>query len=42
MALPALLLVVWLLRIFQKTSQQRNINNIPPMDGPSLAASNLV
>jgi uncharacterized protein len=39
MALPALILVVLLLRIFQKISQQRNISKIPPMDGPSLTSN---
>ena len=41
MALPALLLLVLLLRMFQKISQQRNISKIPPMDGPSLASTNM-
>lgn len=42
MALPALLLVVLLLRMFQKISRQRNISKIPPMDGPSMAPGNMV
>ena len=41
MALPALILVVLLLRLFKQVSFKRNINKIPPMDGPSLQ-SNLV
>ena len=33
--LPALIIVILLLRAFQKISFKRSINKIPPMDGPS-------
>jgi uncharacterized protein len=38
-AIPALLLVVLLLRLFQKISIKRNIGKIPPMDGPSFESN---
>jgi uncharacterized protein len=37
--LPALLAVILLLRLFQQISFKRNINKIPPMDGPSLEST---
>ncbi|HTL07108.1 MAG TPA: CPBP family intramembrane glutamic endopeptidase [Chitinophagaceae bacterium] len=37
--IPALLVVVLLLRVFQRVSSQRLINKIPPMDGPSLEST---
>jgi len=39
MGVPALLLVILLLRVFQRVSSQRLINKIPPMDGPSLEST---
>jgi membrane protease YdiL (CAAX protease family) len=39
--IPAIIAVVLLLRFFQQVSFKRNINKIPPMDGPSFE-SNLV
>ncbi len=39
MGLPALILVIILLRLFQQVSLKRNINKIPPMDGPSLEST---
>jgi uncharacterized protein len=41
MGLPAIVLLVVLFRFFKQVSFKRNINKIPPMDGPSLE-SNLV
>ncbi|MDE3248277.1 MAG: CPBP family intramembrane metalloprotease [Bacteroidota bacterium] len=40
-ALPAAVLVILLLNVFKKTSARKLINDIPPMDGPSME-SNLV
>ena len=39
MAIPALILVIVLLRTFKQISFRRNINNIPPMDGPSVSST---
>lgn len=39
MGLPALIVVVLLLRKFQQVSFKRDINKIPPMDGPSLESN---
>ncbi|MEP6750726.1 MAG: CPBP family intramembrane glutamic endopeptidase [Bacteroidota bacterium] len=39
--LPALIAVILLLRVFQQISFKRNINQIPPMDGPSAFESTL-
>jgi len=39
MGIPAIIAVVLLFRVFEKTSFKRNINKIPPMDGPSLEST---
>ena len=39
MGIPALILVVLLLRLFQQVSFKRNISKIPPMDGPSFEST---
>ncbi|MEO6315435.1 MAG: CPBP family intramembrane glutamic endopeptidase [Chitinophagaceae bacterium] len=39
MALPALLVLVLLLRFFRQVSFKRAVNQIPPMDGPSLEST---
>jgi len=37
--LPALVVIVLLLRNLQQISLKRNINKIPPMDGPSFESN---
>ncbi|MEO5595106.1 MAG: type II CAAX endopeptidase family protein [Chitinophagaceae bacterium] len=39
MGLPALIALILLLRLFQQVSFKRNINKIPPMDGPSFEST---
>jgi len=39
MGIPALILVILLLRYFQQVSLKRNISKIPPMDGPSFEST---
>ena len=39
MGIPALLAVIFLLRLFKQVSFRRNINHIPPMDGPSVQST---
>ena len=39
MGIPAVIVVVLLLRLLEKISQKRNINKIPPMDGPSFESN---
>jgi membrane protease YdiL (CAAX protease family) len=36
---PALIIVVLLLRLFKQVSFKRNLNSIPPMDGPSIQST---
>ena len=38
-AVPALIILVLLLRLFKQISFKRNINSIPPMDGPSIQST---
>ncbi len=38
-ALPALIIIILLLRKFKQISFERNINKIPPMDGPSIEST---
>ena len=38
-AIPAVVVVVWLLKVYRDISFRRNISKIPPMDGPSIESN---
>jgi hypothetical protein len=42
MGLPAIIAVILLMRYFKQVSQKHNIDQVPPLDGPSVFTSTLI